>query len=478
MRIAVADDEPLVRSLVRSLILEVRPETVVLEASDGIELAALLAEGKADAAFVDIRMPKMDGFAALAAVREKGRKAPWFVLSSYSDFAYAKRAIELGALGYALKPPSPAEIRSALAQLSDSVAEDRSKAGDRFLRDLALYLMGNADEPPDLGASVRYSAAFVCLDGEIGREKREKRALAVARLIGERAKRYADEGLLVASVAWGASGDVAALAAFPAESASAEAAAKRFWNEAAPAAEAESSGAVRALVLVSGTECEASKTTLESLRELSLRRAALPGGALAAERARSLLSVVSPSELAAAERAAALVDCLRDGDSIGLNASLRDLFAAGAPPRSAAVLLDRYLGRGAAALPEPEFRAACEGALEGAADRGSDRDTISAVEAFIRRRYAERVSVEETARVFGLTPNYLSALFHKRVGTTFVQYVTEVRLFKARDALREGRSVKETAREVGYGSERHFTRLYRERFGHAPAFEKKNTAKS
>jgi transcriptional regulator GlxA family with amidase domain len=59
-----------------------------------------------------------------------------------------------------------------------------------------------------------------------------------------------------------------------------------------------------------------------------------------------------------------------------------------------------------------------------------------------------------------------------------VQYVTEVRLLRARELLREGLQVKEAAWAVGYGSERHFARLYRERFGHAPAVEKRNARKS
>jgi len=160
VRVLIADDEPLVRSFIRSLIAEARPDIAVLEAADGRELVDAVLSGRVDAAFVDIRMPKLDGLAAVEAIRQAGAFFPWFVLSSHSDFGYAKRALELGALGYALKPPSPEEVRSALGLLASASEAERKKLAERFERDWALFVVGHAGAVPDLGRASRYSAAL------------------------------------------------------------------------------------------------------------------------------------------------------------------------------------------------------------------------------------------------------------------------------------------------------------------------------
>jgi DNA-binding LytR/AlgR family response regulator len=112
VRVVVADDEPLVRSYLRSLIAEALPAGgAVLEAGDGKELARLVLEGRADAAFVDIRMPKMDGFAAVT--RSGGRPQDTLVRAHlHSDFAYAKRALELAPWA-TLSSPRPRRISAA-----------------------------------------------------------------------------------------------------------------------------------------------------------------------------------------------------------------------------------------------------------------------------------------------------------------------------------------------------------------------------
>jgi two-component system response regulator YesN len=485
MRVVIADDEPLVRSYLRSLIAEALPgEATVLEAADGRELAELASRGKADVAFVDIRMPKMDGFAAMASLDTAGRKIPWFVLSSYSDFAYAKRALELGASGYALKPPSPEEIKSALSVLRAAVEAERTKKSDRFDRDWALFVSGDADAVPNLGPGAVYSVGLVVLDGETGTERRMKRAKTVARMLQVRARRYAASGLCCAAYPWGPSGDVALIAgAVPAdESVGPDAVLRRFRNEAALAAETgdEQSVRVRAIALYADAGPDASRCgqLLAVLRDTAKRRALLPSGAVDLSQAEALLASCPSADVELALRASELVRCLRGGDLVGLKETIADYLAAEADRRVTERFLECYLGASAASRKDADLFAACAARFGFSAEKAKERDTIAAVEDYLRRRYAERIGVEQAAAVFGLTPNYLSSLFHKRVGVTFVRYLTEIRLLKARESLRDGKSVKETAWAVGYGSERHFARLYRERFGYAPATEKHNAKKS
>jgi two-component system response regulator YesN len=484
VRVVIADDEPLVRSYVRSLVCEaLSADATILEAADGKELADIVLEGRADVAFVDIRMPKMDGFAALDAIRVAGRRIPWFVLSSHSDFAYAKRALELGALGYALKPPAPDEIRHALSLLVGAAAADRAKRSEKFEHDWTLFVVGGSETPPDAGRGARYAAALIVADGDVGEERVRRRAEAVARAVAERGRRFADFGLLVAAAAWGADGEVAVAAGLSEPSAAgADAALRRFWNEAAFAAETglEEGGRARPLVLVAdaGVDAAECRRLLSALRTAAKRRALLPSGTVGLSRAEEALAACPAADIAAAEAADAVVRCLRSGDGLGLADAAHGFLAFRGSRGAASRFLERFLGEAALSGSDAAFLSACEALGGSAVSPSRDRDTIAAIEEYVRKRYAERIGVEGIARSFGLTPNYLSALFHKRTGSTLVRYLTEVRLMKARELLRGGLSVKEAAWEVGYGSERHFARLYRERFGHAPAVEKKNAKKT
>ncbi len=88
----------------------------------------------------------------------------------------------------------------------------------------------------------------------------------------------------------------------------------------------------------------------------------------------------------------------------------------------------------------------------------------------VDRNFNADVSISDLADMSGLTPNYLSSLFHLRLGMTFSAYLGKIRMEHARRLLREkGLSVAEAARAVGYSDVRHFSRKYREVTGEYPS---------
>jgi two-component system response regulator YesN len=81
------------------------------------------------------------------------------------------------------------------------------------------------------------------------------------------------------------------------------------------------------------------------------------------------------------------------------------------------------------------------------------------------------ISAAAAAEVFGLTPNYLSSLFHEKTGKRFVDYLTEVRMIHAQKIL-DGDpdiAIKKVAQMVGYISSRHFANLFKKHTGHYPS---------
>jgi DNA-binding NarL/FixJ family response regulator len=114
--VVLADDEPLVLSGLRA-VLSVDPDIeVVEEATDGVQAVAAVREHVPDVALLDIRMPRMDGLDAVAAVTGDPSLAAVrsVLLTTFADDAYLVAAARAGAAGYLLKSMPPERIRAAV----------------------------------------------------------------------------------------------------------------------------------------------------------------------------------------------------------------------------------------------------------------------------------------------------------------------------------------------------------------------------
>ena len=123
-RIALADDQALVRAGLRAL-LERQGIAIAFEAEDGEQLLALLAVHPVDVVLSDIRMPGMDGIEALQRLRERGDATPVLLLTTFDDSELLLRAAEAGAQGFLLKDAAPEDLREAI---------DRVARGDTLLQ--------------------------------------------------------------------------------------------------------------------------------------------------------------------------------------------------------------------------------------------------------------------------------------------------------------------------------------------------------
>ncbi|MDF2658213.1 MAG: AraC family transcriptional regulator [Paenibacillus sp.] len=88
---------------------------------------------------------------------------------------------------------------------------------------------------------------------------------------------------------------------------------------------------------------------------------------------------------------------------------------------------------------------------------------------YIQHHFKEELTLNSVAGHFGISPAYLSALFKKKAGRTFLQHVHDVRLGHACGLLRStGMKIADIAMEAGYGSYNTFSRLFREQKGTTP----------
>jgi len=115
MKILVVDDHLLIREALRGVLKELRPDAVVLEASNGSQGMQLMTD-QADINLVllDLNLPDRDGFSMLAELRERYLATSVVVLSGQQDRGSVVKALALGALGFI---PKSAQREVMLAAL-------------------------------------------------------------------------------------------------------------------------------------------------------------------------------------------------------------------------------------------------------------------------------------------------------------------------------------------------------------------------
>ena len=92
---------------------------------------------------------------------------------------------------------------------------------------------------------------------------------------------------------------------------------------------------------------------------------------------------------------------------------------------------------------------------------------------YINAHYCEKITLEEVASSVYMSSNYFSSYFRKVTNISFSDYVTRLRVNRARELLREeGANVTEIAMECGFNNISNFYRLYKKYMGKTPGDEK------
>lgn len=111
IRTLIVDDEPLARQGLR-LLLQAEPDIAIIgECANGLEALALIPRETPALMFLDVQMPRMDGFALIAAIPQEWM--PVIIFATAYDH-HALRAFEVSATDYLLKPLKAARFREAL----------------------------------------------------------------------------------------------------------------------------------------------------------------------------------------------------------------------------------------------------------------------------------------------------------------------------------------------------------------------------
>jgi DNA-binding NarL/FixJ family response regulator len=145
IRVAVADDQAIVRDGLVTLLGLLPDMEVVGQAADGEEAVALAVTARPDVLLMDLRMPVLDGAAATARVAAEAPGTAVLVLTTYADDASIVGALRAGARGYLTKDAGRTELAAAVRAVASGQATFAPEVGARLVGSLTATAPAGPD---------------------------------------------------------------------------------------------------------------------------------------------------------------------------------------------------------------------------------------------------------------------------------------------------------------------------------------------
>jgi two-component system LytT family response regulator len=125
LRVVIADDEPLARERVRCFLVDEPSVVIVAECASGLETIRAVEEHHPDLLFLDVQMPRLNGFEVIEALAPKDLPA---VIFTTAHDEHAIRAFEVNALDYLLKPYTEERFKKSLQRAREQLAKGTEAA--------------------------------------------------------------------------------------------------------------------------------------------------------------------------------------------------------------------------------------------------------------------------------------------------------------------------------------------------------------
>lgn len=133
MKIAIVEDEALFLDNLKQMIQECDPEAQVRGYLFQGEATVLeLEKTPPDLLFCDIRMPKMDGLELITRLKEKYQEMRFVLISGFVDFQYAKKGIQLGVKAYLSKPADRVQVQEILCETKEALEKEQLRKEEEY----------------------------------------------------------------------------------------------------------------------------------------------------------------------------------------------------------------------------------------------------------------------------------------------------------------------------------------------------------
>lgn len=499
MRIVIVEDEIAIRDGLKKMISANTEHTVIGTCKNAAEGIVFIKENRPDLVLTDIQMDGMSGLEMLSVLKEQGEKFYSIIISGYAEFEYAKKAMSVGVQEYLLKPVSIEALREALEQIENKYMQSRFqivKKPENYVRE---YFFGTEKEQEE--AKQALSSIFL--------EEKDKRYGIIVGYFGNIKKEQLED------------------MEYPLRSMKHQFSKLDYLDAWEPRLK------FRILILKGGDgEIQAFASSFDEMTSYSYRQhkreipwcmgvcdsmeewrdcyksvqKVLSGcftkeyfGLLRAEEAgeESIKEFVYPIQT---ERR--IVSALEGGDYPEVKEGIEEFLKQTISRRYGAEeirhgtikLITRMMDvakeinqKAYEGLQEKDYlkgvllaytRTEIREILMKYGDAICDRKkkeaisnyTISRTLEYIRTHYKEGISLEKTAEVLNITPEYLSMLFKREMGMNFSVFLKEFRISHAKRLLKStDMKIYEVAQECGYSNSNYFTKVFKEVTGISPA---------
>lgn len=486
MNVLIADDEYLVRASLKSMLLELEMDIrIVGEAGDGEELVRKVQALQPDLVFVDIKMPKMDGLCAIRRLKEQCADTEWIILTGFPVFEYAKESLELQVKNYLLKPVSVSDLKAAVESVQADSLDRRRKRNLELEHDVSALISRYAT-PGDLDRSsacrpCRYIGILIQRDGfepDDGFAKLQKDAWNRLTEI----KRAFLESEIRVSILSLPDGNLFSVVAWPFRNQKSGRKVASSFLEQLQKSVRQASTPNCCLSLLTGIDCgtfsEISEQLSQMQRMLPLKTGLFFGMSVDYETLAKRYRNSSAQTLRISELLRDMTDWLQNGSYFEYLKSLEQLeyyLKKSAPLPESLAPFQEYLQKsfGVEFCRDPErlffgLKAVGEKALN---RNPATCNIIDQTIRYINANYMLNIGIAQIANQLNVTPNYLSSLFHKKTGESYMNYLTKTRMLKARELLlsADAPHTGQVARQVGYYTVNYFSKLYKEYFGVSPS---------
>ncbi len=525
MNILIADDESMVRAGLRSMLEELDIGlNIIGETKNGQETVAFVQEHHPDLVFVDIKMPVLNGLEAIAQCKQHSPYTKWIILSGYSEFHYAQEALRLGACNYLLKPVSLNDIKNCISHIYEQYQKQLLERNKQLEYECIGLLTKNdinsyaREEAPSLKAG----ALLFLIDHHFsGREADLWTKQFLLQLQQMLYSEFLHGELQIAAFMYPNGSPLLCWTSSASTTQKIEERLAQLYHAISQFISQNADQQIRlsAVTICGQKDIQTTDSFALPLVAASIKQIYAQPELRYLLKDREIASVQMLVDNEAdwksiCQQAQQIADCYRLKDYVGysqhvaaINKSLAETYHPatkewwmriyhnlcfamqidgqineqidghptghfdGQLKRQHDGRLDDQHGSGDPTKWTKQLNAYGEQLLARSARNDQTyKDVVQLATDYIDENYMHDIGIKQIAEALQVTPNYLSSLFHKKHGITFIKYLTKLRMLKAKELVLNSHQLKitEAAEAVGYYSPRHFTKLFKEYYGCSP----------
>ena len=512
--------------------------SLVATAANGIEELELIQKYEPDIVITDIRMPGMDGLQVIERVVQLELPVNFIVVSGYKQFEYAYNALKYGVEDYLLKPIHKEELNKILSKICMARLEKEKQVSDheqmekehklsqeiiqnKFIATLLSQENREVVEPAIVNEKYHFSFSgpvYQCyalsVDYERVEDVEKETAEGLYRSVLKKIRKFLEEAEAAGQNVNGLIHNVVAgICEFRDEDIKEGVLQQELWNQLFEVIQKYSSSfsGYAVTMTVSAPFCDF-KESADRLRDTfeylgsrlvlgANQLIRITGTGLSKEDSALTVNMKCEDSIKAAVEALDLKkfdyllrDCFRmigdekpesyrlyyknveqlirvvfeavDFDEISdteLEAEKEDLYAQ----------IRKYADKSSIRNYVLEYLNAFLKKYE-ASKRNQEKKPVRIVKDHIREHYKENISLEEMAKLVDLNPVYLSVLFKRSTGENFNDYLTNIRITKAKSMLKDtNETIAAIAEGVGYANAKYFSQLFSKVVGINPTVYRK-----